>query len=55
MRRNFLAPAPSFDSFEALNSHLEQRCMERMDPRLRGHSEAIGERLERDLETLLPL
>ncbi len=55
MRRNFLVPIPSFDSFEALNSHLERRCLARMDARLRGHTETIGQRMERDLETLLPL
>ena len=55
MRRNFLVPIPSFESFEALNAHLEQRCLERMDARLRGHTETIGQRLERDLEALLPL
>ena len=54
-RRNFLVPVPSFDSFEALNDHLEQRCLARMDARLRGHTESIGQRMERDLETLLPL
>ena len=46
---------PSFQSFDALNAHLEQKCLERMDARLRGHDETIGQRLERDLETLLPL
>ena len=55
MRRNFLAPIPSFDSFDALNAHLERRCLARMDARLRGHSESIGQRMERDLEALLPL
>ena len=55
MRRNFLAPAPSFESFEALNACLERRCLERMDARLRGHTESIGQRMERDLEALLPL
>ena len=55
MRRNFLAPVPSFASFEALNAHLERRCLARMDARLRGHSESIGQRMERDLEALLPL
>ena len=30
-RRNFLVPIPSFESFDALNAHLEQRCLERMD------------------------
>ena len=55
VRRNFLAPVPSFESFEALNAHLEGRCLERMDARLRGHAESIGQRMERDLEALLPL
>ena len=55
MRRNFLVPVPSFKSFEALNAHLERRCLARMDARLRGHSESIGQRMERDLEALLPL
>ena len=55
MRRNFLAPAPSFESFETLNAHLERRCLARMDARLRGHSESIGQRMELDLEALLPL
>ena len=55
VRRNFLVPIPSFESFAALNAHLERRCLERMDARLRGHSESIGQRMERDLEALLPL
>ena len=55
VRRNFLVPIPSFESFEALNAHLERRCLTRMDTRLRGHTESIGQRMERDLEALLPL
>ena len=55
MRRNFLVPVPSFDSFEALNAFLERRCLERMDALLRGHTETIGQRMERDLEALMPL
>ena len=39
----------------ALNAHLERRCLERMDARLRGHAETIGQRMERDLDALLPL
>ena len=54
VRRNFLVPVPSFASFDALNAHLEGRCLERMDARLRGHTESIGQRMERDLEALLP-
>ena len=54
-RRNFLVPIPSFDSFEALNAHLEERCLERMEAKLRGHTETIGERMVGDLDALLPL
>ena len=55
VRRNFLVPIPSFESFEALNAYLERRCLERMDAQLRGHTETIGQRMERDLDALLPL
>ena len=48
-------PIPSFVSFDALNAHLEKWCPERMDARLRGHTETIGQRMELDLEALLPL
>ena len=54
-RRNFLVPIPSFESFEALNVYLERCCLERMDARLRGHTETIGQQMERDLDALLPL
>ena len=49
IRRNFLVPVPSFESFDALNARLEQRCLERMDAKLR------GQRMERDLDILLHL
>jgi hypothetical protein len=51
-RRNFLVPIPAFASFAELNAHLEQRCLERLEHRLRGHAESIGERLMRDLVAL---
>ena len=55
VRRNFLVPIPSFESFDALNAHLEAHCLERMDAKLGGHAETIGQRMERDLDALLPL
>jgi hypothetical protein len=51
-RRNFLVPIPQFDSFEALNAHLEACCRRRLSDQLRGHAETIRERLERDLAAL---
>ena len=50
VRRNFLVPVPSYPSFDALNSYLEERCLERLGRRLRGHDETIGQRMERDLD-----
>ena len=55
VRRNWFVPIPSFDSYDELNAYLEERCRERLSDRLRGHRETIGERLERDLNALLPL
>ena len=54
IRRNFLVPVPRAESFEALNAHLEERCLGRMDARLRDHTETIGQRMVRDLDALLP-
>lgn len=54
-RRNFFVPVPRFESFEALNAHLESCCRERFAARVRGETETIGERLERDRAALLPL
>ena len=48
-------PIPSFESFAALNAHLERPCLERMDARIRGHTETIGQRMERDLEAMMSL
>ena len=48
-------PVPSFESFAALNAQLKRRCLERMGARLRGHSETIGQRMERDLDALQSL
>ena len=55
VRRNFMVPVPSYPSFDALNAHLEERCLERLGRRLRGHDETIEQRMERDLDALLPL
>jgi len=54
-RRNFLVPAPRFDSFDGLNAWLEEQCLKRQDDVVRGHRESIGERLMRDLDALMAL
>ena len=54
-RRNSLVPVPDFADFATLNAHLDRRCLDRLDHRVRGHAESIGERLARDQAALLPL
>ena len=55
VRRNFMVPIPRATSWEALNEQLVRDAMARRAQRLRGHSETIGERFERDRAVLLPL
>ena len=54
-RRNFMVPIPRVSSWEELNAHLEQQCRQRRERRLRGHSETIGERFQRDRAAMLSL
>ena len=54
-RRNHMVPIPSFESFDALNAYLEEQCTKRLDVRLKGRSETVGEMLERERQTFLPL
>ena len=54
-RRNFLVPAPRFDSFDALNAWLEEQCLTRQGDSVRGHAETVGDRLMRDLDALMAL
>jgi hypothetical protein len=54
-RRNFMVPIPHAASFAELNARLLECCRRRLNDRLRGHDETIGERLVRDRVGLLPL
>jgi transposase len=54
-RRNFKVPPPRFNSFDDLNAHLEQRCLERQGDKLRGHEQTIGNRLISNREALMGL
>ena len=54
-RRNFMVPVPRFATWEAFNAHLEGACLKHRERRLRGHTETIGERFERDRAALLGL
>jgi transposase len=54
-RRNFMVPIPRVSSWEELNTRLEAEGRKRRLRRLRGHTETIGERFERDHRAMLPL
>jgi transposase len=54
-RRNFMVPIPRAASWDELNAHLAADCRRRREQRLRGHTETIGERFERDRAAMLPL
>jgi len=54
-RRNFMVPIPRVSSWEELNTRLEAESQKRRLRRLRGHTETIGERFERDHAAMLPL
>ena len=54
-RRNFMVPVPRFASWDEFNTWLEERCRKRQADTLRGHSETIGQRLERDLAAMADL
>lgn len=54
-RRNFLVPLPRVVSIDELNGQLLEACTKRQGALLRGQSESIAERLQRDRANLLPL
>lgn len=54
-RRNFMVPVPRFPSWETFNASLEEQCRKRQGDVLRGHTETIGARLDRDLEVMSAL
>ena len=54
-RRNFMVPIPRFNTWTEFNVHLAEQCWKRREQRLRGHTETIGERSERDRAAMLPL
>jgi transposase len=54
-RRNFMVPLPRFATWDAFNVWLGEQCRKRQTDILRGHSETIGARLQRDLEAMMTL
>ena len=54
-RRNFMVPMPEFATWEAFNLWLAEQCRKRQRAVLRGESETIGERLQRDLAAMRAL
>jgi hypothetical protein len=54
-RRNFMVPLPRFASWDDFNAWLEAQCRKRQADILRGHTETIGQRLQRDLQAMAEL
>jgi transposase len=54
-RRNFMVPVPRFSSFEELNRHLLDQCRKRLSQKACGKDKTIGELLEEEQRTFLPL
>ncbi|HXZ72392.1 MAG TPA: IS21 family transposase, partial [Streptosporangiaceae bacterium] len=54
-RRNFMVPLPRFASWDDFNAWLEEQCRKRQADILRGHTETIGQRLQRDLQAMVEL
>ena len=50
-----MVPIPRASSWEELNAHLEADCGQRRERRLRGQTETIAERFQRDRAAMLPL
>jgi transposase len=54
-RLNYFVPVPEVRDFEELNAHLEQRCMEDLERRVRGKGAPKKALLEEDRAALYPL
>jgi hypothetical protein len=54
-RRDFLVPIPQVDSFQELNAHLRQKCLEEMNRRVDRQPTTIGEAFEIERPLLMPL
>src|SRR3546814_14860389 len=50
-----MVPIPKFPTWEAFNLWLEEQYRKRQQDKVRGQSETIGERLQRDLAAMQPL
>jgi len=55
VRRNFLVPIPEVASYEELNQHLRQACLQDTGRRMRGQTQSIAELWESEKPQLLPL
>ena len=54
-RRHFMVPLPIADDFDTLNAKLLNGCIKRQQAKLRGQTETIAERMNRDTAALMAL
>lgn len=55
IRKNFLVPIPRVASWEELNNHLLEECQKRLLSKVSGKDKTIGELLEEERGSFLPL
>ncbi len=55
IRRNFLVPIPDVETYEELNQHLHQACLQDTHRRMRGQTQSIAELWGSEKSQLLPL
>jgi len=55
VRRNFLVPVPRCSDWAELNAALLTQCHQRLSLKAAGHDQTIGERLDQERPTFLPL
>ena len=54
-RRNALVPMPKVESFDELNAHLQDHCIEYLQHSIKGKIGTVGENFEVEKSALLPL
>ncbi|MBT7325824.1 MAG: IS21 family transposase [Anaerolineae bacterium] len=55
VRRNFLVPIPEVETYDELNEHLRQACLQDSARRMRGQAQPIAELWEQEKAQLIPL
>ena len=55
LQRDWATPVPRVKDFEELNVYLRQCCLKKLEHRVAGKTETVGERFQQDKQSALPL